>query len=198
MVIYRVPLGKSIVTPPRPARPAAAPVAAEDNIPVLSWLALRGRCRACQAPISVRYPVVEALTAVLFALTAVRLGASWSLPAELAFVGGLIALAAVDLERFLLPRAILYPTLGLVGRRAARRRRRPPAVEPAGDRGRLRAGRLRSSSSSSTSPGRPGSASATSAWPACSAWRWAGWDPWYLAHRLHGRQPGRARPSGSA
>ena len=52
--------------------------------------------------------MVEALTAVLFALTAVRLGVSWSLPAELAFVGGVIALAAIDLERFLLPRAIVY------------------------------------------------------------------------------------------
>jgi leader peptidase (prepilin peptidase)/N-methyltransferase len=54
------------------------------------------------------------LTAALFTLTAVRLGASWSLPAELAFVGGAVALAAVDLERYLLPRAILYPTLALV------------------------------------------------------------------------------------
>ena len=86
----------------------------EDNIPVLSWVALGGRCRGCQARIGIRYPVVEALTAVLFALTAVRLGVSWSLPAELAFVGGIIALAAVDLERYLLPRAILYPTLILV------------------------------------------------------------------------------------
>jgi leader peptidase (prepilin peptidase)/N-methyltransferase len=58
--------------------------------------------------------VIEALTATLFALTAVRFGASWSLPAELLFVAGIIALAAVDLERYLLPRAILYPTLALV------------------------------------------------------------------------------------
>jgi leader peptidase (prepilin peptidase)/N-methyltransferase len=62
----------------------------------------------------VRYPIVEALTAILFALAAVRLGPSWSLPGELVFVAGAIALAAVDLERYLLPRAILYPTLVLV------------------------------------------------------------------------------------
>ncbi len=114
VVIYRVPLGKSIVSPPSACPSCGTPVAARDNIPVLSWVALGGRCRGCQARIGIRYPVVEALTAVLFALTAVRLGVSWSLPAELAFVGGIIALASVDLERYLLPRAILYPTLILV------------------------------------------------------------------------------------
>ncbi len=114
VVIYRVPLGQSILTPPSACPACGSPVTLRDNIPVLSWLVLRGRCRACQAPIAVRYPIVEVLTAGLFALVAVRLGVSWSLPAELAFVGGLIALAAVDLERYLLPRAILYPTLVLV------------------------------------------------------------------------------------
>jgi len=114
VVIYRVPLGKSIVTPPSACPGCGSPVGPRDNIPVVSWILLRGRCRGCQAPISVRYPVVEALTAVAFAFTAVRFGASWSLPAELAFVGGVIALGAVDLERYLLPRAILYPTLALV------------------------------------------------------------------------------------
>ena len=99
VVIYRVPRGQSIVTPASSCPTCGAPVAARDNIPVISWVVLRGRCRGCQSRIAVRYPVVEALTAVLFALTAVRLGVSWSLPAELAFVGGVIALAAVDLER---------------------------------------------------------------------------------------------------
>ena len=65
--------------------------------------------------IPVRYPIVEALTAVLFVLTAVRFGASSTLPAELFFVAGIVALAAVDLERYLLPRAILYPVSALVG-----------------------------------------------------------------------------------
>lgn len=75
---------------------------------------LRGRCRVCKAPISARYPLIEGLTAVLFALVAARLGSSWSVPPELAFTGGLIALAAVDAERYLLPRAIVYPTAVLV------------------------------------------------------------------------------------
>ena len=115
VVIYRVPLGQSIVSPPSACPSCGTPVAPRDNIPVVSWLLLRGRCRQCQTAIAVRYPIVEALTAVLFALTAVRLGVSWTLPAELAFVGGLIALAAIDLERYLLPRAVVYPTLVLVG-----------------------------------------------------------------------------------
>jgi leader peptidase (prepilin peptidase)/N-methyltransferase len=115
VVIYRVPIGKSIVSPPSACPGCGAAVSPQDNIPMLSWVLLRGRCRHCRTPISIRYPIVEALTAVLFALTAVRLGPSWSLPAELAFVGGIVALAAVDLERYLLPRAILYPTLALVG-----------------------------------------------------------------------------------
>ncbi len=114
VVIYRVPIGKSIVSPPSACPECNTPVAPRDNIPVLSWLLLRGKCRHCGAPISARYPIVEALTGVAFAITAVRFGPSSSLPAELIFVAGLIALAAVDLERYLLPRAILYPTLVLV------------------------------------------------------------------------------------
>jgi leader peptidase (prepilin peptidase)/N-methyltransferase len=114
VVIYRVPVGKSIVRPPSACGSCGTELAVRDNIPLLSWLFLRGRCRYCQAIISPRYPIVEALTAVLFTLTAVRFGASWTLPAELAFVAALIALAAVDLERYLLPRAILYPSGALV------------------------------------------------------------------------------------
>jgi leader peptidase (prepilin peptidase)/N-methyltransferase len=114
VVIYRVPLGMSIVTPPSACPQCHAPVVWRDNIPVLSWLLLRGKCRQCGVPISARYPIVEAFTGLAFAITAVRLGPSSSLPAELIFVAGLIALAAVDLERYLLPRAILYPTLVLV------------------------------------------------------------------------------------
>lgn len=114
VVIYRVPAGKSIVQPPSACGSCGTELAVRDNIPILSWLFLRGRCRYCQAEISARYPIVEGLTAALFALTAVRFGASWTLPAELAFVAVLIALAAVDLERYLLPRAILYPGGALV------------------------------------------------------------------------------------
>lgn len=114
VVIYRVPAGMSVVSPPSACPSCGTPVAPRDNIPVLSWLLLRGRCRNCSNPISVRYPIIEGLTAVVFALIAVRLGSTWTLLPELAFAGGLIALAAVDMERYLLPRAIVYPTSVLV------------------------------------------------------------------------------------
>jgi len=114
VVIYRVPIGRSIVSPPSACPGCGVAVAPRDNVPVLSWILLRGRCRSCRSPISSRYPLVEGLTGLIFAVTAARIGQDWALPAELAFVGGLIALAAIDLERYLLPRAVLYPTAGLV------------------------------------------------------------------------------------
>ena len=109
VVVYRVPAGKSVVRPPSSCPGCGSMIAPRDNIPVLSWILLRGRCRHCGQPISPRYPAIEALTGLLFGLVAARFGASWSLPAELIFVGALIALAAIDLERYLLPRAIVYP-----------------------------------------------------------------------------------------
>lgn len=114
VVIYRVPAGLSIVAPGSACPACKTPVSPRDNIPVLSWLILRGRCRSCQEPISVRYPTIEALTGLMFCLVALRLGADWSLLGELVFVAGLIALSAVDMERFLLPRKIVYPTAALV------------------------------------------------------------------------------------
>jgi leader peptidase (prepilin peptidase)/N-methyltransferase len=114
VVICRVPDGRSVLRP-RSACPACgALVSAYDNIPIVSWFVLRGRCRSCAAPISARYPFVEALTAVLFGLIAAREGASTTLPAELVFTAGIIALGAIDLEHYLLPRRVVYPTLALV------------------------------------------------------------------------------------
>lgn len=110
VVVYRVPAGLS-VSRPRSACPGCAqPIAPRDNIPVLSWVLLRGRCRGCHAPISVRYPALEALTAVLFVAAGLRFGWSLTLPATAVFFAGLIALAAVDLERMLLPRKIVFAT----------------------------------------------------------------------------------------
>ena len=114
VVIYRVPAGMSIVAPGSACPECKSPVSPRDNIPVVSWLILKGRCRVCQSPISARYPIIEALTGLLFCVTALRLGAHWTLLAELFFVAGLIALAAIDIERYLLPRAIVYPTAALV------------------------------------------------------------------------------------
>ena len=111
VVIHRVPRRESVVAPRSRCPGCGTQLATRDNIPVASWLLLRGRCRACQEPISPRYPLVELLTGALFAVTAVRLGADWALPAFLVVVAGLIAISAVDLERFIVPNRILYPTL---------------------------------------------------------------------------------------
>jgi leader peptidase (prepilin peptidase)/N-methyltransferase len=114
VVIYRVPRKESIVTPPSACPSCGAELAARDNVPVLSWILLRGKCRTCGAPISWQYPVVELLTAGLFAGVAGRFGYDWAVPAYLALFAGLVALSWIDVERMLLPRAIVYPVSVLV------------------------------------------------------------------------------------
>lgn len=109
VVIRRVPLDESLVRPRSHCPECDTPIAARDNVPILSWVVLRGRCRTCAAPISVRYPLVEAGTAVAFAAVAARFGPSWALPGYLVLTAGLIALAAIDLDTFLLPNRIVYP-----------------------------------------------------------------------------------------
>ncbi len=114
VVIYRVPLHRSIVRPRSACPNCESPILERDNIPVLSWLLLRGRCRNCSNPISARYPLVELSCAGLFAGVAAREGFNWDLPALLIFVAGLLALASIDFERMILPKNIVYTTLGLL------------------------------------------------------------------------------------
>ena len=104
VVIYRVPRNESIVTPRSSCPSCGAQIAARDNIPVVSWILLRGRCRHCDAGISARYPLVEATCAVLFAGLAARFGYRWDLPAFLVLFAGLLALSCIDIERMRLPR----------------------------------------------------------------------------------------------
>ena len=114
VVIYRVPRKESIVTPPSACPSCGTELAVRDNIPVLSWVLLRGKCRACGAPISWQYPVVELLTAGLFAGVAARFGYDWAVPAYLALFAGLVALSWIDVERMVLPKAIVYPVSVMV------------------------------------------------------------------------------------
>jgi leader peptidase (prepilin peptidase) / N-methyltransferase len=114
VVIYRVPRQESIVSPPSACPECHSPISPRDNIPVVSWLLLRGRCRVCKTPISARYPLVELATAGLFAGTAARFGYQWDVPAFLVLFAGLLALSCIDVERLLLPKKIVYPLLGLV------------------------------------------------------------------------------------
>ena len=109
VVAYRVPAGKSVVTP-RSACPACGhEIRSRDNVPVLSWILLRGRCRDCAAPISVRYPIVEAATAALWVAAAVVVGAAWVLPAYWWFVAVTVVLTIIDLDLKLIPNRILLP-----------------------------------------------------------------------------------------
>jgi leader peptidase (prepilin peptidase)/N-methyltransferase len=114
VVIHRVPKGESIVRPRSRCPGCGTELRSLDNIPIVSWLVLRGRCRTCGAPISPRYPAVELLTGVLFGLVAARIGWDASLPAFLVFTAGVIALSAIDLETYRLPTPIIYAT-GLSG-----------------------------------------------------------------------------------
>ena len=83
VVVHRVPRGESVVAPPSACPACGTLIAPRDNVPVLSWLLLRGRCRHCRTGISARYPLVEAGTAALFGLTAWWAGPTWHLPAYL-------------------------------------------------------------------------------------------------------------------
>ncbi len=114
VVIARVPEGRSVVRPRSACPQCAHAIVWRDNVPVLSWVLLRGRCRRCAEPIPIRYPVVEMATAALFGLSAAVLGPVPELPAVLAFVAGGVALSAIDLDCFRLPTPLVWTTLGLV------------------------------------------------------------------------------------
>ncbi len=99
---------------PRSACPSCGHlISALENIPVISWLVLRGRCRACGTPISLRYPAVELLAALLAAALAWKYGPSPMLAGSLVFVWALVALAFIDLDTTLLPDALTLPLLWL-------------------------------------------------------------------------------------
>jgi leader peptidase (prepilin peptidase)/N-methyltransferase len=109
VVIYRVPRGMSVVSPRSACPSCGTQLLERDNVPVVSWLVLRGRCRHCHDPISAQYPIVELSCAGLFAGTAARFGYNWALPAFLVLFAGLLALSVIDVERLLLPKAIVWP-----------------------------------------------------------------------------------------
>ena len=109
VVAYRLPKGQSLVAPRSRCPSCQAPIAEYDNVPVVSWLVLRGHCRSCGARISPRYPLVELLTAVTFAAVALARGVDDDLVMELPFAAVLIAVAAIDLEHRIIPNRIVLP-----------------------------------------------------------------------------------------
>lgn len=109
VVIWRVPQGLSVVRPHSHCPACGTGVRARDNVPVVSWLVLRGRCRDCGASISRRYPLVEMSTGIVFAVMGARLGLEPALPAFL-YLGAIgVALWMIDLDVKRLPNAIVLP-----------------------------------------------------------------------------------------
>lgn len=111
VVVHRVPRKLSVIHPRSSCVYCATPIEPLDNVPVLSWLLLRGRCRHCRHPISPRYPAIEALTASLFLVLALRFGASPDLPAMWLLAATLVAISAIDLELYIVPKRVVYMAL---------------------------------------------------------------------------------------
>jgi leader peptidase (prepilin peptidase) / N-methyltransferase len=109
VVIHRLPREESIVFPHSRCPSCGAAIAFYDNVPMLSYVLLRGRCRNCQTSIPPRYPAVELLTALIFVAVTWRDGLTLALPFDLAFVSALVALIFIDAEHMILPNAITYP-----------------------------------------------------------------------------------------
>ena len=113
VVIHRVPIKASLSHPASHCPACGHHIRHRHNVPVLGWLVLRGRCADCRSPISMRYPLVELLTAVLFVVVSLRVGALHqltALPAVLYFTAAGVGLAFIDLDVGRLPDAIVYPS----------------------------------------------------------------------------------------
>jgi leader peptidase (prepilin peptidase)/N-methyltransferase len=110
VVVHRVPLGESVARPPSACPGCGTPIRPRDNVPVVSWLVLRGRCRDCSETISKRYPLVELGTGVLFAVLALRFGLDPVLPAYLYLAAVGTALALIDLDVRRLPDVLTLPS----------------------------------------------------------------------------------------
>jgi leader peptidase (prepilin peptidase)/N-methyltransferase len=111
--IHRQPRGTSIVWPGSACPSCGRALSWFENIPIFSYAFLRGRCRTCHAPISARYPIIEALTAAMFALAWWYYGPGPLLASRLVFGCALIVLFAIDLEHQLLPNVITLPGIAI-------------------------------------------------------------------------------------
>jgi leader peptidase (prepilin peptidase) / N-methyltransferase len=109
VVAYRLPRGESIVRPRSRCPGCGVQIAAYDNVPVLSWVVLSGRCRRCHGRISPQYPIVEALTGALFAAVALRTDLSAELWPGLVLMALLVTVSAIDIEHRIVPNRLLLP-----------------------------------------------------------------------------------------
>lgn len=113
VVIHRLPRDESLVWPGSRCPQCATAIPAWANVPIVSWLALRGRCAACAAPIPLRYPLVEAATAMLFAALVLRYGPGLRALGLCALGAALLALAFIDAEHWIIPDEITWPGIAL-------------------------------------------------------------------------------------
>lgn len=114
VLVHRLPSGKSTIWPRSRCPFCSGPIKARDNIPLLSFFLLKGRCRHCRAPISWRYPFIEGFTAAAFVTCVLRFGLTAETLIAILFVSIMVLLAAIDMEHFLLPDSVTLPGL-LVG-----------------------------------------------------------------------------------
>jgi leader peptidase (prepilin peptidase) / N-methyltransferase len=114
VVAARVPLRRSVATPGSACMACSTPIAWYDNVPVVSWLLLRGRCRSCSAPISWRYPAVELATALLVAGCFWRFGLSFDAAIGAFYCAVLVVLSSIDIERRIVPNRIVLPAAVVV------------------------------------------------------------------------------------
>ncbi len=113
VVIYRLPRKESIVSPGSHCPRCGQPVKWYDNIPLLSYVILRARCRHCGQPITPRYPTVELLTAVLWVMAGVWFGLDWPLLPALLLVSTLVAIFYIDLDHYIIPNVIVLPVAAI-------------------------------------------------------------------------------------
>jgi len=109
VVIYRLPLGISTVLPRSRCPACGTAIRAWDNVPVISYLLLRGRCRDCSAAISARYPLIEGTTGLLFLGSFLRFGIAWAAVVAALFCALMVALAMIDLDHMILPDVLTWP-----------------------------------------------------------------------------------------
>ena len=114
VVVARVPRGRSISRGRSECMSCGHEIAAYDNIPLASWVALRGRCRHCSASIPARYPVVELVTALLVAASVLRFGLTADAVVASFFCVVLVAISAIDIEHRIIPNRIVLPSAGIV------------------------------------------------------------------------------------
>lgn len=111
VAVYRLPKGESVVRPRSRCPACGAEIGARDNVPVLSWLLLRGRCRRCGERISVEYPLLELATAGLVVLAAIRYPDPWQIVLVAALLAVMPGIALIDLRHRIIPNRLTYPAL---------------------------------------------------------------------------------------